>query len=94
MLKNAYLDAKFRFDTDENEPKKEPCVVIKWPWWSDSESAAITDLPRKNAEIWALAAGCVGCDAHSDRTSGLCKRFFIAFLSDFVDELFSTRLKI
>ena len=23
MLKNAYLDAKFRFDTDENEPKKE-----------------------------------------------------------------------
>ena len=25
MLQNAYLDAKFRFDTDENEPKKECC---------------------------------------------------------------------
>ena len=27
MLQNAYLDAKFRFDTDENEPGKESCVV-------------------------------------------------------------------
>merc|ERR1719333_1962904 len=27
---------------------------------NDSESAAVTDLSRKNAEIWALAAGAVG----------------------------------
>ena len=27
MPQNAYLDAKFRFDTDENEPRKEWCVV-------------------------------------------------------------------
>ena len=31
MLQNAYLDAKFRFDTDENEPKKEWCVVADPP---------------------------------------------------------------
>merc|ERR1719460_598619 len=27
---------------------------------NDSESAGIADLSRKNAEVWALAAGCVG----------------------------------
>ena len=33
MLKNAYLDAKFRCDTDENEPKKESCVAANRTGW-------------------------------------------------------------
>ena len=44
MLQNAYLDAKFRFDTDEKEPKKEWCVVA--------------DPEDPDVEVLQMAEGC------------------------------------
>ena len=59
MLKNAYLDAKIGVDTNENEPRKEGCVVAggltvprravtRTPSGKDSWSGALP-LPRPPA---------------------------------------------
>ena len=43
MLQNAYLDVKIGVDTDENEPKKEWCVVADRPM---REAQATETSPR------------------------------------------------
>ena len=49
MLKNAYLDAKFRLDTDENEPKKESCVVA-----NERSDLDVVDVRLRRAEATEL----------------------------------------
>ena len=60
MLKNAYLDAKFRFDTDENEPKKEWCVVADRSRPGELRSVSCPRSPCPGRETWrssGLASG-------------------------------------